>query len=254
MARMLRSLCRCSVMKSKVYRQGEKIEPVWHMLRDNIRGSKLVVGDMEAQIAACHIGAQRYLELIDRWGLQTVTDAYADLLDYSERLMRKAIGELPDGEYSATTILDGYLDEAEDSKKNLPICVNIKVAGDELVVDLTGTAPQVDDKPINMPLQGTVDIAIWLTLRSVLLDSDVYGYIPQNSGLIRPIELQVPKGTITNPIFPAPTIARFCPGNQLADTVSYFVLGYSGSNPLGAYGDLRRCIRWSRRCRRHGCD
>ena len=87
------------------------------------------------------------------------------------------------------------------------------------MVDLTGTAPQVPDRPINMPLEGTVDVAIWLTLRSILLDSAVYGHIPQNSGLTRPITIVAPKGTLANPIFPAPTIARFCPGNQLADTV-----------------------------------
>jgi N-methylhydantoinase B len=70
-----------------------------------------------------------------------------------------------------------------------------------------------------MPLEGTVDCAIWLTLRSILLDSAVYGNIPQNSGLTRPITIVAPKGTLANPIFPAPTIARFCPGNALADTV-----------------------------------
>jgi N-methylhydantoinase B len=203
----------------KVYQRGVKIEPVWQMLRDNIRTSKLVVGDMEAQVAACRIGAHRYLELIERYGLETVQNAYADLLDYSERLMRSAISELPDGDYTATTYLDGYLDDPNPAKKHLPLTVTLKIRGSDMTVDLTGTSPQIDDKPINMPLEGTVDIAIWLTIRSILLDSDVYGHIPQNSGLTRPIHLVVPKGTLANPIFPAPTIARFCPGNQLADTV-----------------------------------
>ena len=89
-----------------------------------------------------------------------------------------------------------------------------------MTVDLTGTAAQVDDKPINMPLEGTVDIAIWLTLRSILLDSDVYGHIPQNSGLTRPIDAdRTRRVRWPTRVFPAPTIARFCPGNQLADTV-----------------------------------
>ncbi|MCH8139548.1 MAG: hydantoinase B/oxoprolinase family protein [Proteobacteria bacterium] len=82
----------------------------------------------------------------------------------------------------------------------------------ELTVDLTGTAPQVPDRPINMPFEGTVDCAIWLSLRSVLLDSAVHGEIPHNSGLIRPIHIVAPKGCLANPIFPAPVIARFCPG------------------------------------------
>jgi N-methylhydantoinase B len=97
--------------------------------------------------------------------------------------------------------------------------VTITVKGDELTVDLTGTSPQVSDRPINMPFEGTVDVAIWLTLRSILLDTAVYGNIPQNSGLTRPITIVAPKGTLANPTFPAPTIARACPGNALADTV-----------------------------------
>ena len=85
-------------------------------------------------------------------------------MDYSERLMRQAIRDLPDGVYSATTYIDGYLDDPDPARRDLPIVVTITVAGDELTVDLTGTAPQVPDKPINMPLEGTVDCAIWLTL------------------------------------------------------------------------------------------
>jgi N-methylhydantoinase B len=101
----------------------------------------------------------------------------------------------------------------------LPIHVTITVDGDEMTVDLAGTAPQVPDRPINMPFEGTVDCAVWLTLRSILLDSAVYGSIPQNSGLTRPIRIVAPKGCLANPIFPAPVIARFCPGNALADSV-----------------------------------
>ena len=223
----------------KVYQRGVKIEPVWQMLRDNIRTSKLVVGDMEAQVAACRIGAQRFLELIERYSLETVQNAYADLLDYSERLMRNAIAELPDGDYSATTYIDGYLDDPDSTKKNLPLTVTLNICDDEMTVDLTGTAKQIDDKPINMPLQGTVDIAIWLTIRSILLDSDVYGHIPQNSGLTRPITLVVPKGTLANPIFPAPTIARFCPGNQLADTVMKALAQVVPDKVSAGIGNLR---------------
>jgi N-methylhydantoinase B len=70
-----------------------------------------------------------------------------------------------------------------------------------------------------MPFLGTVDVALWLTVRSILLDSDVVGNIPQNDGLFRPIRIVAPRGCIANPIFPAPTIARFAPGNIVADTL-----------------------------------
>ena len=201
----------------KVYEQGRKIEQVWQILRDNVRAPKLVVGDMEAQIAACEIGATRFVALIGEHGLSRVTAAVDALMDHSEILMRRAISAIPDGTYAATTQVDGFLDDPE--RRHQTLAVTLTVAGDEITVDLTGTSPQVSDRPINMPFEGTTDIAIWLTLRSVLLDSAVHGIIPQNSGLTRPITIIAPKGTLANPIFPAPVIARFTTGNQLADTV-----------------------------------
>jgi N-methylhydantoinase B len=203
----------------KVVEEGRRNEAVWQIVRDNIRIPDLVVGDMNAQIAAAQIGAQRYLDLVRRYDRDTVNGAYEDLMDYSERMMRRAIRDIPDGVYSAETFIDGYLDDPDPTRRDLKFVVTITVSGDELTVDLTGTSPQVSDRPINLPFEGTVDCAIWLTLRSILLDSAVYGHIPQNSGLTRPITIVAPKGTLANPIFPAPVIARFCPGNQLADTV-----------------------------------
>ena len=203
----------------KVYDQGERVEPVWQILRDNIRVSDLVVGDMEAQIAAARIGARRYAELIEQYGIDTLEAACEAAMGHAERLMRQAITALPDGEYSATTYIDGYEDSDDDGKKNLPLAVTLRVSGDEIDVDLTGTAEQIPDRPINMPLVGTVDIAVWLTIRSVLLDTAVHGHIPVNEGLTRPIKIIAPPGSLVNPVYPAPTIARFCPGNQLADTV-----------------------------------
>ena len=203
----------------KVYDEGRKVDGVWHMLRDNIRASDLVVGDMEAQVAASQIGAQRFLALVQRYGIDTLERACDQVMDHAERLMRSAIAKVPDGTYQATTYIDGFLDSNDTNKKDLPIVATITIADEAMTVDLTGTADQVPDRPINMPFVGTVDIAVWLTIRSVLLDTAVHGHIPVNDGLCRPIKIIAPAGCLANPIFPAPTIARFCPGNQLADTV-----------------------------------
>ncbi len=203
----------------KVYEAGRKVWPVWHMLRSNIRAPDLVVGDMEAQVKAAGVGAAGYRDLIARYGLPVLEAAAEDLMDYSERRLRAAIAAVPDGDYSATTHIDGYLDDPDPARRNLPIAVTVRVRGDGIEVDLTGTAPQLPDKPINMPFIGTVDCAVWLTVRSILLDQAVVGDVPQNEGLTRPIAITAPKGCIANPVFPAPVIARFCPGNQLADTV-----------------------------------
>jgi N-methylhydantoinase B len=203
----------------KVYEAGKRNQQVWNMLRTNIRLPDLVLGDMDAQIAAARIGAQRYIELIELHGLPMIVAASEDMFDSSERKMRSAIRALADGDYSATAMLDGYLDDANPVRKDLPIKVTIQKRGDDITVDLSGTAPQVSDRPINMPLEGTVDCAIWLSIRSVLLDTTVHGWIPQNSGLVRPIEIVAPPGTLANPIFPAPVIARFCTGIELSNAV-----------------------------------
>ena len=223
----------------RVYEAGRKVEPVWQILRSNIRIADLVVGDMEAQVAAARIGADRYAQLLDQYGLDTVTGAYEDLLDYSEKLMRDAISAIPDGVYNARTYIDGYLDSADPALKELPIEATLTIKGSNIHVDLTGTAPQTPNKPINMPFVGTVDCAVWLTLRSILLDSEVYGNIPQNSGLTRPITIFAPKGCLANPIFPAPVIARFCPGNALADTVMKAIAPAVPRQVSAGIGNLR---------------
>src|SRR5271163_375420 len=203
----------------KVYDRGVRNDAVWQLLRDNIRVSDLVVGDMQAQIAAARVGAERLVALIERYGYERFTAACSAVMNYAERLMRQAIAALPDGDYTARTMIDGFVDSADPGKRHLPIVATVRVRGDEMEVDLTGTADQVPDRPINMPFEGTVDVAVWLTVRSVLLDTAVCGHIPVNDGLLRPIRITAPLGSLANPIFPAPTIARFCPGNQLADTV-----------------------------------
>jgi len=203
----------------KVYSRGVRNEPVWQLLRDNVRAADMVVGDFEAQVAACRIGAERYVELLERYGRETVEAATEELMDYSERMMRQEIAALPDGVYSAEGYIDGFEDDPDPAKRDLKIKVTVTVEGDTLTVDLSGTAPQIPDKAINMPFVGTVDVSVYVTLRSILLDSATHEYVPQNSGLIRPIRVVAERGSLANPTFPCSTIARFCPGNIVADTL-----------------------------------
>ncbi|MDN3954896.1 hydantoinase B/oxoprolinase family protein [Sporolactobacillus laevolacticus] len=203
----------------KVYEEGKPVDMVWRLIRDNVRATDMVVGDMEAQIATCRIGAQRYLELVEKFGLETVRAARDYMIDYSERVLRHEISKIPDGTYHSEGYIDGYLDSQDPKRKDLKFNVNLTVKGDDMIVDLTGTSDQVDDRPINMPFPGTTDMAVYLTIRTILLDSKKFGYIPQNAGLVKPIKIIAPEGTLVNPTYPAPTISRFCPGNALADTI-----------------------------------
>lgn len=221
----------------KAYDRGVKNDALWRMLRDNIRASDMVVGDMEAQVAACQIGAERFVELVDRYTVERVMAASEDLMDYSERMLRQEIAELPDGTYEAEGFIDGFPD-MDAAYRDLRIRVAITIAGSDLTVDLDGTSPQID-RPLNMPFEGTVDIAIYLTVRSVLLDSATHEFVPQNSGLTRPIKIVAPRGTLCNPIFPAPTIARFCPGNIVADTVMRALAQVSPEQVSAGIGNLK---------------
>ena len=202
----------------KIEENGKRNEWVWRVLVDNVRAAPLVVGDMEAQVAAAKIGAERYEELIERYGIDTIRAASEDLMDYSERMLRAEIEKLPDGTYSAEGFIDGFQDHADPAYKNLKIVATVTVAGSDIHVDLAGTSPQID-LPLNMPFEGTVDIAIYLTIRSILLDQAIHDPVPPNSGLFRPIHITAPEGCLANPRYPAPVIARFCPGNMIADTV-----------------------------------
>ena len=222
----------------KVYQRGLRNDAVWQILRDNIRAPQMVVGDMEAQIAACQHGAARFIELIGQYGLSAVTAASEELMDYSERMLRAQIAKLPDGVYFAEGFIDGYIDSEKPEEKNLKIAVTLTVQDSDIQVDFTGTSPQVD-LPINMPFIGTVDIAVYLVIRSILLDSALIDYVPQNDGLTRPITITAPKGTLTNPNFPAPTIARFCPGNIVADTVMRALSQVAPHNISAGVGNLQ---------------
>ena len=202
----------------KIEDEGRPNGVLWQLIKDNVRAPHLVVGDMEAQVTAAKIGAARLEELIERYGLDTFRLACADVMDYSERMMRREIERLPDGTYEAEGRLDGYPDHPDPSYKNLVIKVAVTIAGSELTVDLAGTSPQID-LPLNMPFVGTVDLAVWVALRSILLDTDTHDAVPTNSGLFRPITITAPAGCLANPTFPAPTIARFSGGNLVADTL-----------------------------------
>src|ERR1700757_81263 len=105
----------------KVYDRGVRNDAVWQLLRDNIRVSDLVVGDMEAQIAAARIGAERLCGLIERYGYECFTAACSAVMDYAERLMRQAIAALPDSDYSARTMIDGFVDSPDPQKRHLAV-------------------------------------------------------------------------------------------------------------------------------------
>ncbi len=199
-----------------VEQNGQPISSAWRLIESNVRVPGLVVGDLRAQVAACRWGQRGFAQLVQRYGLEKLKASSKRLMDVAESRMRSIIQSLPDGTYRAEGYLDGYEDTGE---VDIPICVTIAIQGDSIIVDLSGSAPQLDHAPINMPFHGTTDMAVWLTLRTLLLPETDYPHLPHNAGLFRPITVVAPEGTIVNPTFPAPTIGRFCGGQMVANLV-----------------------------------
>jgi N-methylhydantoinase B len=117
----------------------------------------------------------------------------------------------------------------------------LEIDGSDVRVDLSRCADQVDGRPINMPFEGTVVPAVLLVIRSTLLDTEEFELVPQNHGITRPVHVHAPEGSIANPRFPAPTIARFCPGNRLADLTMKALAQVVPEKTCAGIGNLKIC-------------
>jgi len=199
-----------------VEENGQPVKAAWRLIESNVRMPALVAGDLRAQVAACRWGQRGFERLVQRYGIEKLKAASQRLVQIAELRMREVIRSLPDGTYSATGYLDGYEDTGE---VDILIKVSIQVKDDQMTVDLTGSAPQLDHAPINMPFYGTTDMAVLLTLRMLLLPETEHPNLPHNAGMFRPIEIIAPAGSIVNPTFPAPTIGRFCGGQMVANLI-----------------------------------
>lgn len=200
----------------KLYEEGKRNEWMWKYIRDNTRVPGLVMGDLEAQIASAELGVRRFEELMATYGKDTVIQATRQLMDYTEGMMRSAIAKIPDGDYRAEGFLD---DDGRDRDTTLPVKVCVKVRGDSVEIDLTGSSPQVPTA-FNVPFDGSTMVAAYFVFRAMLLDTYTNKeYIPQNEGSFRPISVNAPLGCIFNPIAPAAAEARFCQIQRMSDLV-----------------------------------
>ncbi|HBM14109.1 MAG TPA: methylhydantoinase, partial [Rhodospirillaceae bacterium] len=208
---------------SDVYQEGLLIPPSkYNMERDwnggnlerliaaNIRVPTQTIGDFNAQFAANFMGGGRLKELCTKHGVDAVREAMEEMLNYTERRVRAAIEELPDGVYTGEDCIDDAAFAGQD-----PVWIRAKVTvkGDTIDVDFEGTDPQVACN-INCPFASTQSVAL-SAVKVALTGSDV----PFNSGLRRPITFRAPYGSILNPKPPAPVRARMIPAYRAYDAI-----------------------------------
>jgi N-methylhydantoinase B len=200
------------------YRRGELNEDLDRMIFDNVRTETMNRGDMNAMLAACQLGRDRFLRLIDRYGVGVVMSAAYDWMDYSERMLRQEIAKIPDGTYGPVV---GWLDDdARNRGERLRVETRVVVEGDEITIDLTGSNPEVPTG-YNVPFEGSLLVSCYYAVRTILLDEVTFPeHVPQNDGVFRPVKVIAPKGTIFNPTFPRACFSRFCQTQRVVDNVN----------------------------------
>ena len=201
----------------KLAEKGVWQQGLWQHILDNMRTPTYNDGDTRAMIAACELAKRRFLELIDRYGREAVAAAGNHWMDYSEQMLRREIAKIPDGEYDTPA---GYLDDdGENRGKKLPVKVKVIIDGDEITYDLTGSSDEVPTG-FNVPFEGTTFSAMSFITRMIFLDEVSQPvYVPQNEGMMKPVKVIAPKGSIFNPKFPRSCFARFCQVQRAVDLV-----------------------------------
>jgi N-methylhydantoinase B len=226
---------------TEIYQEGLRIPPlklreagVYNgtlvaLLRQNVRIPDTVMGDLNAQIAACTIGARRFAELAERFGDNQLAAICAELLTRSERLTRAALARIPPGTYRYVDYLDN---DGIELDKPIRIEVAATVGNGAIEFDFAGTSAQVKG-PMNCVPSGSLAAACWAV--RALTDPE----IPTNGGCFRPISLKLPPGTIVNPQEPAPVNARTSTIKRIAGCmIGALAPVLPGKVPAAAAGEL----------------
>jgi N-methylhydantoinase B len=195
-------------LSEEIYQEGLRIPPVLlvhsgkpqrdvlAMLRANVRTPAEREGDLTAQIAACRLGEERLQEMTNKYGVRKMDFYLAALQRYSARLMRNALTRIPGGTYRA----EDFLDDDGFSTQPVRLRVDIHIRGGHATVDFTGSSPQC---------RGSVNAVMAITTSAVfyvfrcLLGEDV----PACAGLLKPIEVTAPEGSVLNARPPAAVAA-----------------------------------------------
>ncbi len=181
----------------KLVKAGVDDEEIFAIIANQIRVPEKTFGDIRAQISALMVGSARLDALFARYGADVIAQGCADLLDYSERRMRAGLAALPDGVYRG----EDFIDDDGINDRPIRIQVAVRIKGDAVTVDLTGSDPQAEGNT-NGTIANTHAAAYYVLIGVV--DPGV----PPNSGCYRPVEVVAPEGSVVNPLPPAAVASR----------------------------------------------
>jgi N-methylhydantoinase B len=180
----------------KLYSRGRIRRDVLEILRANVRTPRYLMGDLRAQVAALNLGERRLKELGFKYGVDTLLKAWDEILSYTERYTRNTLRRLVE-KYGAEGVYEGedYLEL--ESGGLARVRVRVQLSRERIDVDFSGSSPQVDE-PLNA-VYGVTVAATTFALKAVI-DPEM----PMNSGFYRVVGISAPRGTIVNPVKPAP--------------------------------------------------
>ncbi|MBX6752869.1 MAG: hydantoinase B/oxoprolinase family protein [Thermorudis peleae] len=177
----------------KLWEGGKLNEAAFALILRNVRTPEERRGDLTAQLAANRTGIRRVQELIARYGLEQYQACCQALLAYAERITRATIAAIPDGVYRFTD----YLDDDGVGTEPVPITATVTIAGTEMTVDFTGSAPE---QPGSINTVETVTKSgVYYVVRCLMPDD-----APMNHGAFVPIHIIAPLGTVVNARPPRP--------------------------------------------------
>jgi len=181
------------VPPSKLYAGGKPNEDIISILRANSRIPNAIIGDMEAQVAGIRVASKRVAKIIDKYGLETYQEAIEKMMADGEKLARRRLAEIPHGDFYA----EDFLDEGGPKEKPLPIHVNLKISEDRFLVDFTGNSKQL---PFSLNTTYPATVAAVRVVYMAMIDP----HLRYNQGVVAPLKIIAPEGTIFNALRPAP--------------------------------------------------
>jgi N-methylhydantoinase B len=172
----------------KLFRRGRLQPEILEIIRWNSRAPDQVWGDIQAQIAGCHFGEKQVIELLEKYGVDTIEACVRDMYDHSERITRMAIEAIPDGTWTAEDFMDN---NGIDLDRPVKIKVTVTIKGSDITIDFTGSDP-AQHGPMN---------GLWVTTLSaarMAVKALTSPELPANEGSNRPITVIAPKGCVYN--------------------------------------------------------
>lgn len=192
----------------RLYSRGQINRELMELLLLNMRLPDERRGDLNAQVAACHLGVERMQALFGRYGETTVTASFAEILQRTDRRMKAAIAQIPDGSYTFEDVLDDDGLEARDILFKL----EVRKTGERIAFDFTGSSPQVPGN-VNLTLNA-VQSSVCYGLKA-LLDPE----LPNNQAAIDAIDIIAPLGSIANCVSPGAVALRANTCQRVVDVV-----------------------------------